>query len=101
MWAADVPFFCKLAKISNMSDPEIHLLDDIAKELLEDKLRRKRLRIGIGGSVVQIGLGVLFVTKHFRLFGLFLGWLPLLVMLLTLFVQSRYRSGKPSPAAEG
>jgi hypothetical protein len=78
-----------------MSGPEIHLLDDIADELVEKKLRQKRVQIALIGAAIQITfIVVLMLNKHYtlRFHGFFVGWFPILIGAASIALQSRYRS---------
>lgn len=71
---------------------EIHLLDDIAEELLKAKLRRKRLWISIAGMIFQIGFSAfLFLSYHLWFHGFYLPWLGLIMYPLFVWLQWRYR----------
>ncbi len=76
-----------------MSTPT-HLLDDIGDELRRDDLRKKRATVGIVSGVLQIGLAVLLITRQLRWLSAWIGFMPLVIGGVALYLQWRYRTPK-------
>jgi hypothetical protein len=77
-----------------MADSEVHLLDDIAEDLLKSKLRKKRLLIAILLTVPQMGLLILVATRYVLFRGMYVNLL-FVFPALNLFFHWRYRSPNP------